>query len=52
MLVHLAVLLFEVPDSGFEGTVVLFQDVDGHLELVVLLPENVLGRLPVDLVGT
>ena len=43
MALHTSILLFEVPDSGFEGAVFIFGLINEALECVIFVPDKVLG---------
>lgn len=45
MALHTSILLFKVPDSGFEGAVFIFGLIDEAFECVIFVPDKVLGCL-------
>jgi len=40
---HSPIFFFYIPDSGFEGAVLLFDLIDNTLEIVVFIPNDILG---------
>lgn len=46
---HASILFLDVPDPGLEGGVVIFDVVDDALEMIVLVPDDVLcGHVAVE----